>query len=340
MPDAGVLVLYNLPSHEHAFRAACGASDDGVMHAVKHVADALADSGIPARVAGVRRLTDLPAALAAGSEPVVFNLVERLDGGPHDVNAVPAVCRALGRACTGGDMANLCLTLDKALAKARLAAHGVPVAPGLVIPTGAPIPDTLPADPWIVKPLCAGGSEGIQPASLVRDRTHLEPAVARIHSQFEQDALVETFIEGREFNLAVIERQGAPWPLPVAEIDFSLFPPNRPHLVDYDVKWQPGTIAGQVSPRRVPADIPPDLTARLHDLACRAWHACGCSDYIRVDTRMDAAGSIYVLEVNANCDLCPLAGLPAALAAAGIPFPTFVLDMVANARNRTSIPAC
>lgn len=330
-----VLVLHNLVSEEPSFRETCAASDAGVLHAVRHVAGALTALQIPHRVAGVRRLAEIPAVFAAGAEPVVFNLVERLDGGVNDCNYVPAVCRAFGRACTGGTTESLVLTLDKDLAKARLASHGVPSPPGVVVPVGEAPPATLPDGPLFVKPLSSDGSEGIDAGSLVRDkRAQLAAAVARVHRQCGQPALVEAFIEGREFNLAVMERTGGVVALPVAEIDFSLFPADRPHFVDYAVKWNPGIIAGQMSPRRVPAPVDAATTARLQALACRAWQACGCQDYARIDTRMDAAGKVYILDVNVNCDLSPLAGLPAALAAAGVPFEDFVKQMIENAMRR------
>ena len=330
-----VLLLHNLPSEEPQFRENCGVSDAGVQHAVRHVAGALTALHIPHRVAGVRRLDEIPAIFAAGGEAVVFNLVERLDGGVNDCAFVPAVCRAFGRACTGGTTESLVLTLDKDLTKARLAAHRVLSPPGVVVPVGEEPPATLPDGPLFVKPLSSDGSEAIDAGSLVRDkRTQLAAAVARVHRQCGQPALVEAYIEGREFNLAVMERAGEAVALPVAEIDFSLFPADRPHFVDYAVKWQPGVIAGQISPRRVPALVDAATTARLQALACRAWRACGCQDYARIDTRMDAAGNVYVLDVNVNCDLSPLAGLPAALTAAGVPFSTFVKQMIENAMAR------
>ena len=97
------------------------------------------------------------------------------------------------------------------------------------------------------------------------------------------------------------------------------------------MKWQPGIIAGQISPRRVPALIDVATSNRLQALAVRAWQACGCQDYARIDTRMDAAGTSYVLDVNINCDLSPMAGLPAALTAAGVSFETFVKVMIETA---------
>ena len=330
-----VLILHNLPSQEPLFREHCGASDTGVMNAVQHVINALLALQVPHRVAGVRRLTDLPAVFASGTEPVVFNLVERLDGGANDCNCVPAVCQAFGRACTGGTTESLVLTLDKDLAKARLAAHGIRVPAGVVVAIGEPPPATLPDGPLFVKPLSSDGSEGIDAGSLVHDkRTQLGAAITRVHQRLGQSALIESYINGREFNLAVIEQAGTAVPLPVAEIDFSRFPVDRPHFVDYELKWTPGTIGGLASPRRVPAEIDAATSARLQALACRAWNVCGCQDYARIDTRMDVAGHVYVLDVNVNCDLSPLAGLPAALTAAGISFAAFVKQMIENALQR------
>jgi D-alanine-D-alanine ligase len=71
-------------------------------------------------------------------------------------------------------------------------------------------------------------------------------------------------------------------------------------------------------------------------VARHAWQACGCQDYARVDTRMDAAGEIYVLDVNINCDLSPLAGLSAAWQATGASFDAFVRQMIENANRRKS----
>jgi len=277
----------------------------------------------------------LPPRLARDDAEVVFNLVEGLDGIPHLCNYVPAICEACGRGCVGGDTAGLLLTLDKALTKARLEQHAIAVAPGVVAPPGAPPPAALPPAPLFVKPLTADGSEGVSPQSLVRDpRAELAAAVARIHRLCGQPALIESFIEGRELNLAVMERDGQPVPLPVAEIDFSLFPPGRAHFVDYDLKWHPGAIPGHLSPRKIPAALAADQVAQLRDLACRVWRACGCRDYARIDCRMDRGGRVYVLEVNVNCDLSPLAGFVQALQVAGIPFVEFVRLMIANAQRR------
>ncbi len=333
-PD--ILILHNRPLAPGASDAGFAESDAGVLAEVEAVETALRADGRTTRRAAVSRLRDIPEALAAGTEPIVFNLVERLDDYVTAFNFVPALCEALGRACTGGSSDALSLTLDKWLAKARLRAYGVGVADAILLPQDAIVdPAYLPPFPLIVKPLASGGSEGIDAGfSIARDLASLDRAMSWIHRQFNQTALAECYIEGREFNLSLFERDGAIEVLPVSEIDFSLFPADRPPIVDYAVKWIPGTIPGHVSTRKVPADIDAATAARLRTEAVKAWHACGCRDYARIDFRADRQGRTYALEVNVNPDIEPLAGLPASLAAAGIPFDRFVMSIVKNAERR------
>jgi D-alanine-D-alanine ligase len=294
----------------------------------------------------VRRLADVAPALRAGTEDAVFNLVERLDGPPTDFNGVPDVCRSLGRACTGSESEALALTFDKQLTKRVLREHGVPVPEAWVCePGGAALP--APDGAVIVKPLHADGSEGISVDSVLSapDPERLRRAVRRVHADFGQPALVERYIAGRELNVALLERHGAVSVLPIAEIDFALYPAGRPHIVDYAVKWRPGTLPGIVSPRKVPAPLDADAAVTVGATALRAWRACGCHDYVRIDMRLAPDGTLFVLEVNTNPDLSPRAGFPASLRAAGIEFTEFIALMLANARRRAttsprSAPGC
>ena len=336
MSDSKVVVLYNEPDAQAAAGGSWEESDAGVLNAVQAVSEALNSLGIPCRPAGVRRLADIGPALQAGSEDTVFNLVERLEGPPTDFNRVPDVCRSLGRACTGSESHALDLTFDKQLTKRALRKHGVTVPDAWVCGPGERDLPT-PRGAVIVKPLHADGSEGIGVDSVLThpDSARLRRAVRRIHDTFGQPALVERYIEGRELNVSLFERDGAVSVLPISEIDFSLYPAGRPHIVDYAVKWLPGTLPGIVSPRKVPAPLDTGVAAAVGETAVRAWQACCCNDYVRIDMRMAPDGGLFVLEVNANADLSPLAGFPASLRAAGVGFAEFVGAVLANARRRT-----
>ncbi len=333
------MILFNRPDPERAASGGWQESDAGILKEVQAVRDALQDLGLPEREAGILSLAELPAVLAEGDESVVFNLVERLNGCECDFNHVPAVCRAFGRPCTGNDTDAMMLTFDKWLTKCRLREAGLLVPEGVLWHPGAPAP-ALPAPPLIVKPVRADGSEGISPESVLADS---DPDLARraaelVHRRFCQAALIEQFVEGRELNVSVMERDGAPHVLPVSEIDFSLYPPEWPHIVDYEIKWNPGTLGGIESPRRVPAPIDAETRRRVEGAACRAWRAVGCRDYARFDFRLGTDGRLFLLEANANPDLSPMAGFPASLKAAGIPFPAFVAAMVGNAAYRRNMP--
>jgi D-alanine-D-alanine ligase len=311
-----VLVLFNEPRSDAGYTE----SDAGVLAEVRAVLAALQAMGLQGRSRGIRRLDDLPPLLAAAPEQRVFNLVEELPGGPEEANLVPAVCAAAGKACTGGSTPCLCLALDKGRAKAVLAGSGVAVPAGVVVRPGEGVPPLVGPGPWIVKPAQADASEGIHAATAVHrgPGEALEQAVAALHRQLGQAVVVESFCDGRELNVALLEEGGHPRVLAVAEIEFVDFPPGTPRVVDYAAKWQPGSFAYEHTRRVVPAVLDPELRAQVERLALASWRALGCRGYARVDLRTDAEGRPFVIEVNPNPDIAPDSGFQAALGAAGL----------------------
>src|SRR3546814_5988849 len=123
--------------------------------------------------------------------------------------------------------------------------------------------------------------------------------IAARQQRFGRPFFAEAFIDGREFNLSVLETAGGPRVLPVAEILFVDFPPGRPRIVDYEAKWAPESDAYANTPRRF--DLAADdaaLAAELSRLALDARHLVGLAGYARLDFRVDAAGRPPILEVN------------------------------------------
>src|SRR5262249_33644477 len=109
--------------------------------------------------------------------------------------------------------------------------------------------------------------------------------------------------------------------LPPAEIDFSAFPANKPHLVGYRAKWDPASFEYHHTPRRFDfPDSDSPLLERLAELARASWHLFELRGYARVDFRVDRDGWPWVLEINSNPCLSPDAGFAAALERARIPF--------------------
>ena len=135
---------------------------------VKTIANALSRLEVSYRLEGVCSLSDLRVILGSASEPVVFNLVESLTDGVEDICAVPAICRAFGKGCTGNDSRAMMLSLDKWQCKAALQAEGLPTPAGAIVPVGSAVkPAALSAGPYIVKPARTDASEGIDEKSVI-----------------------------------------------------------------------------------------------------------------------------------------------------------------------------
>lgn len=330
--NRGVLILHNVPGlGSPGWRE----SDAGVLDQVQHVRTALQTLGEPCYVVGVRELADVVRVVRRAHADVVFNLVETLRD-PDTTVLVPTVCRYYGKGCTGGSSWALQLTQHKHQTKELLAAVGLPVPHGVVVPPGAPVPtQDLPDGTLIVKPLATDASEGVTAASVCDGPgKRLTRAVHAIHQQFRQPALVEQFFGTRELQAALMETHDGMRLLTIAEIDFSAFPRGKPRIVDYAAKWLETSFEFHHTPRIIPAPVSRALWQRLADAARRAWQVTDCHDYARVDFRLDARGRFVILEINVNPDIAPDAGYVAALAAAKISFPEFVRTLVDNARRR------
>jgi D-alanine-D-alanine ligase len=146
------------------------------------------------------------------------------------------------------------------------------------------------------------------------------------------DCFAERYVEGREFNLSLLDGQDCVTVLPAAEIDFSRFPEGKPRIVGFDAKWQEDSFAYQNTPRRFAfAERDRPLLANLKKLAIECWKLFYLRGYARVDFRVDAGGQPWVLEVNTNPCLSPDAGFAAALAQAGISYDTGIERILATA---------
>jgi ribosomal protein S18 acetylase RimI-like enzyme len=163
--------------------------------------------------------------------------------------------------------------------------------------------------------------------------------VRRVHDTCRQAALVEAFVGRRELNVSVIELDGRPTVLPLAEIDFAAFGPDRPRIVGYEAKWLAESFEFHHTPRIIPAPLPRAAAEAVRRAARAAWDAMGCRGYARVDFRLDDAGRPVVLEVNANPDISPGAGLAAAVDAAGIGYDRFIAAMLDAAVAAGPAPA-
>ena len=262
---------------------------------------------------------------------VLVNLCEGFYGRPQWESNVAGVFELLGLTFTGSESKTLALCQDKFKAKAVLAARGLPTPPCQLVTAAGQAPEIrLPA---IVKPNSEDASLGITPDSVVRDAEAFAVQTRRILEKYNQPALAEAFIDGREFNVAVYE-DGTPRALPVSELDFSAMPEGSPHILSYEAKWFEDHLLYNASPPVCPAPIGDELRSKLQETAVAAFKAMNCRDYARVDFRMDAKERIYILEVNPNPDISLNAGFARAIKVSGLTYEKFWKIMLANALKR------
>jgi D-alanine-D-alanine ligase len=186
--------------------------------------------------------------------------------------------------------------------------------------------------PLIVKPVAEDASIGVGPDAVVHALPALRERVAYVVGRYRQAALAETFVVGREFNVALWG--DPPRALPLAEIDFGAFDDPYDQIVSFAAKWEDASFEYHHTPALCPAPVNGRLGRRIGGAARRAWAAIGCQGYARVDVRLDAGGVPHVVEVNCNPDLSPEAGFYNAARAAGHSYAGMAAHILEIARNR------
>ena len=262
---------------------------------------------------------------------VVFNLCEGFWGDSRKEMHVAALLDLLGYAFTGGTPLCLGLTQDKARTKDLLVRHGLPTPKYILVKLGEQYPKIRDLSyPLIVKPRFEDASQGISADSVVSNEKELRCRVEFVHATYRQGALVEEFIEGREINAALLG--AAPYEvLPLAEIRFQAG--LRRNIVGYDGKWLEESAEYAKTEPVCPAALAAKEELLVRDVAVRACKILECRDYARVDIRL-RDGIPYILEVNANPDISPGAGLARSARVGGISYIKLVERILNSALKR------
>jgi D-alanine-D-alanine ligase len=260
----------------------------------------------------------------AGPE-VLFNIATGYRTKKDQAN-IAGVLELSGIPFTGPTAHGHLIGLHKHLAKMVMGAVGVPTPPFRIALGEEDLNDGLTAGlrfPVIVKPAAEGSSVGITADSVTDDHGKALSVARKVIEDFGPPALLEEFIEGREFTVAVL---GYPrlQALPVEEITF-----NEGDMYTYGVKARDNVVV------RCPADVPGYLAASLQDMAVRAATAIGCRDAARVDIRLAGDGTPYVLEVNTLPGMMPdYSEFPRIAAKVGITYTELVKTLVEGAAKR------
>ncbi|HVI02826.1 MAG TPA: D-alanine--D-alanine ligase [Enhygromyxa sp.] len=238
---------------------------------------------------------ELPSVLPGARIDLAFNIAEGFAGRSREAQ-VPALLELLEIPYTGSDPACLALCLDKSLAKRVAALAGVPT-PAWTLMRG---PERLPESigfPAVVKPVAEGSSKGVVGSSVVHDEHELRGLVRQIVTRYDQPALVEAYLPGREFTVGLLGEK-RPRVLPAMEIIFTDQSVSHP-VYSYGHKKETETGVRF----EVPAKVDDALGREISRVARRAFEALGCRDVARIDLRLDGHGRVAFIECN------PLPGL-------------------------------
>jgi len=246
---------------------------------------------------------------------LVFNLVDAIEGDGRLAPLVPARLDALGIAYTGCSTSALFATLSKVGTKLRLAHACLPTPEWSTDGTGLNGDASV-----IVKALWEHGSLGLDETSVMRCEDAPRVVAART-LRLKTEHFVEAYIEGREFNVALLERASGVEVLPIAEILFGGLEADVPKIVGFDAKWTPDSAAYIGTPCRFGLERnEPEIAETLKQFALASWILFGLSGYARFDFRVDPTGAPFVIDVNPNPFLDPAASFAAAAAEAGLSY--------------------
>ena len=312
--------------------------------------DAFAEWDDPSTIAAVEQALGLlgsvvrleadpsfPQQVALARPDLVFNMAEGLRGQSREA-LVPAICEYLNIPYTGSDPLTLGLSLHKARTKEILAYRGVPTAPFVCVETPQELERVRLPFPVFVKPVAEGSGKGVFSNNLCDTPARLRERVRFLLERYAEPVLVETYLPGPEFTVAILGNGAAAYCLPVIGFDFSALPPGAPPVYGYEAKWVWDRPEAPLAIFQCPALVPAGLYAEIEHTALDAYQALGCRDWCRVDIRVDRFGVPNILELNPLPGIIPDPAMnscfPKAARAAGFGYDELIQEVVRVAWRR------
>lgn len=258
---------------------------------------------------------------------VVIDYCEGALGNPRLEKSFALAMEMLGIAHTSCDPIAVALCTDKIMIKRLLQAGGLPT------PRGYTCPSQAPSGTYIVKPSLEDAGIGIDGRAVVTTREELEARCAYIVDRYQQPALIEEFIEGRELNQSIYCGEL----LPAGEVVFAdhLAPTER--VVGWKAKWANGSEEDLATKNRTPACVDEATRKEIARICLAAVELLNLDMTVRFDLRQESrTGVIYIVDINPNPDLGLGSGFRKALDAAGLLFSDLLKALIIAACARRS----
>lgn len=278
--------------------------------------------------------------LSALRPDIVFNLAEGFGGVSREAQ-IPSILEFLRIPYTGSDPLTLATCLDKARTKEVLKHYGIPTPHFSLISEMLELAGAYVKYPSIVKPLHEGSSKGIRNASVVRTWDELWKEVHAVIDTYSQPALVEEYLEGNEYTVAMLGNGDDVRVLPIVELNFDHLPPGVQRIYSYEAKWVWDRSESPLEIFECPARMSAALQHEIETLCRRAFAVLRCKDWCRIDVRLDAAGKPNILELNPLPGILPKpednSCFPKAARTAGLSYAQLIQTVLHAAAERYGV---
>ncbi len=251
----------------------------------------------------------------------VFNLVETVNTKGSLIHFAPALLDYLNIPYTGCGTDAMFLTSNKPLAKEMMQLAGIST-PAWISSRGVYFGEA-PSDTYLLKASWEDASVGLDENSIfaLSATKDVVALIAERKKKIGGPCFAEAYIDGREFNMALIAGKSGVQALPPAEMQFIDYAPGKLKLLDYRAKWVEGTFEYEHTARTMDFSAEDDeLIADIQAIAKKCWNLFGLRGYARVDFRIDKNGKPWVLEINANPCLSLEAGFAFAVERAALQY--------------------
>lgn len=266
------------------------------------------------------------------SPDVILNFVESVEGNSNLESYIAGLYDLLGIPYTGNSSISLGNCLVKSKTKQILQSHGLRTPRHFIANTNhIPAQQELSLKfPAILKLAREDASIGISEFSVVNNFEEMIKRLEYLFKTYNQEVLIEEYIEGRELNVAILGGKV----LPISEICFDGLPDELPKIITYEAKWSPESVYYKHTTPRCPAPLDEQIKTKIEKMALEAFDALECRDYARVDIRLTQKNVPYIIEVNPNPDISPDAGFVRSASYSGISYEELLYRLTSFALNR------
>lgn len=238
--------------------------------------------------------------LANSRFDIAFNVCERFNGNSFHEPHVAAMLELLNIPYTGSGPLALALCMNKVRVKEIMMHHGIPTPKWQVFSSRNKKLNPELKFPLMVKPTRMDNSIGITSDSIVNNEKELQSQVGFILRTYNQPALVEEYIKGRDLDVGVLGNGNSLTCLPIMEVVFKNMAPDPFRIFSYEAKWDEKSDIYSNTAYDYPKDIPKYIELKIKRIATDLYKLLDLKDYGRVDIRLSEDNIPYVLEMNPN----------------------------------------